>query len=55
MTRPVRITVLKRAFHEDLLGPPLTEQTMRDIAPCSDFHNGQEFIIDGPLPVKPEG
>lgn len=55
MTRPIRITVLKRALHEDRLAPPLTEQTIREIAPCSDFCDGQEFIVDGPLPTKPEG
>jgi len=55
MTRPIRITVLKRAFHEDLLAPPLTERTIRQLTPCSDFYDGQEFIVDGPLPAKPEG
>jgi uncharacterized repeat protein (TIGR04076 family) len=55
MTRPVRITVMKRALHTDLLGPPLTEKTVHGITRCRDFKDGQEFIIDGPLPVKPEG
>lgn len=55
MTRPARITVVKKALHKDLLGPPLTEQTLTHITACSEFDVGQAFIIPGPLPVKPEG
>jgi uncharacterized repeat protein (TIGR04076 family) len=55
MTIPVRITVVKRAFHQDLIGPPLTEQVISELTPCSEFHDGQEFIVKGPLPTKPEG
>lgn len=55
MTKRVKITVVKRAFHEDLIGPPLTERAARSVAPCSDFADGQVSTIDGPLPVKPNG
>lgn len=55
MAKHVLITVVKRALHTDLLGPPLTAKTLSSVAPCSDFHDGQEFIIDRLPPRKPDG
>ena len=41
MTIPVRITVVKRAYHEELIGPPQTEHTIDELTPCSEFHDGR--------------
>jgi hypothetical protein len=35
--------------------PALTEEKLEQIAPRSEFRDGQAFIIGGPLPVEPEG
>ncbi len=50
-----RITVLKRAFHEDLTAEYLDESfSPQGKAPCEAFADGQQFDIDR-LPRKPEG
>lgn len=49
-----RITVVKRAFHDDLVErffPDLTEK----IKACSVFTDGQSFVVEGPFPSKPDG
>jgi len=41
----VRITVLKRTFHQDLVDTYL-EKGCRPQGPCECFKEGQEFIVD---------
>ena len=48
-----RITVIKRAFHKDVVGeffPSLSEK----IGPCSVFTDRESFVVEGPFPTKPE-
>jgi uncharacterized repeat protein (TIGR04076 family) len=47
----VKITVLKRTFHPDLVNTYLEEEGQTQ-GPCECFKEGQEFIVD---PSKPPG
>jgi len=49
-----RITVVKRAFHKDLIEEHLPERAA-EATPCPVFEDGQAFEIKGPFPAKPEG
>jgi uncharacterized repeat protein (TIGR04076 family) len=44
-TRRCKITVLKRTLHQDLIDEYLDGE-YRDVGPCEQFSEGQEFIID---------
>ena len=49
-----RITVMKRAFHEDLINEHFPESAGK-LTPCLIFHVGQLFEIKGIFPTKPDG
>lgn len=49
-----RITVIKKAFHKDIIEkyfPSLIDQA----SICTVFDEGQVFEVEGPFPSKPEG
>jgi len=51
----VRITVVKRAFHQDLSGEHIrAERYPEGFGPCSLWAEGQSFLVEG-FPKKPEG
>ena len=51
----VRITVVKRAFHRDLVDSYLSNEALREtFSPCPIFQEGQQFISED-WPSKPEG
>jgi len=48
-----RITVIKRAFHRDVVDeffPSLSGK----IGPCSVFLDRESYVVKGPFPTKPE-
>ena len=49
-----RITVMKRAFHEDLIGEHFPEAVGK-LTACPVFQDGQTFDIKGIFPTKPNG
>ena len=49
-----RITVIKKAFHEDVIAKYFPER-LGKAAICSVFQEGQMFVVDGPFPAKPDG
>ena len=50
-----KITVLKRMANRDLIEQYMgDEYKARDIAPCSGFEDGQEFLVENPGTI-PEG
>jgi uncharacterized repeat protein (TIGR04076 family) len=49
-----RITVIKKAFHKDVIDRYLPEFADRAEI-CQLFQEGQTFIVDGPFSSKPEG
>ena len=49
-----RITVVKRAFHEDLINEYFPEAEGNP-TPCPVFQDGQTFAIKGIFPAKPDG
>lgn len=53
--RKVRITVLRRAVYQDLFDDVERPDPNASIAKCPRFVEGQEFIVDAPLPEKPAG
>ena len=49
-----RITVIKKAFHKDVIDEHLPH--LRDQAEiCGVFEEGQTFEVDGPFGSKPDG
>jgi len=51
----VRITVLKRALHRDVLEAQIADEACRaSFGPCSIFEDGQIFISED-WPTKPDG
>jgi len=52
MTRPVRLTVVKRGLDRDLIDRLLPAET--SIERCPAFEDGQEFLFEG-WPAKPAG
>ena len=51
----VRITVVKRAFHKDLVDAHLHNDALREtFAPCPIFQVGQRFVSED-WPSQPEG
>ena len=51
----VRITVVKRAVHEDLIEKHLNKERFPDgFGPCELWREGQEFVVEG-WPSRPEG
>jgi len=51
----VRITVLKRTLHRDLVDEYVRDESMRHgFGRCTLFEEGQSFISEG-WPTKPEG
>ncbi len=54
MVTKARITVMKRAFHDDLI-EEFFPSLEGEIGPCSVFTDRQSFVVDGPFPEKPEG
>ena len=50
----VKITVIKKSYHQDLVDRHLTEEAKGKFGPCEVFQVGQEFILEG-WPEKPEG
>ena len=51
---PVRITVMKRPLHSDLIAAHLPHLNDRAV-PCEKFSEGQSFLVDAFPPEKPEG
>jgi len=49
-----RITVMQRAFHENLIREHFPD-AIEKATPCSVFQDGQVFEIQGMFPAKPEG
>ena len=49
-----RITVIKKAFHKDVIDQYLPEISDRAEI-CPVFQEGQTFVVEGPFPSKPEG
>ena len=49
-----RITVIKKAFHQDVIERYFPER-VGQAKVCSVFQEGQTFMVDGPFPSKPEG
>jgi uncharacterized repeat protein (TIGR04076 family) len=52
MTRPVKVTVVKRGLDQDLIGRLVPKET--PIERCSAFEDGQEFLFVD-WPSKPTG
>jgi len=50
----VRITVVKRSLNKDLIDAYVPERS-ETAAPCSLFEDGQQFIVAGPFPSRPDG
>jgi len=50
MPTQVKITVMKRLFHEDMVADCATEQW----EPCQHLQDGQVFVVDQSV-AKPEG
>lgn len=51
----VRITVVKRAFHRELVDAYLLDDVLRQtFSPCPLFEEGQSFVSED-WPSKPEG
>ncbi len=51
---PARITVIKKAFHRDVIDRHLPHLSA-EAAACPVFEEGQTFEVDGPFGGKPEG
>lgn len=52
----IRITVVKRAAYMDLLDRHLDREAFpQAYGPCEIMQDGQEFILDGIFPRRPEG
>ena len=49
-----RITVIRKAFHRDVIDEYLPHLSAEAEA-CPVVEEGQEFVVDGPFPSKPEG
>lgn len=50
----VRVTVIKKAFHRDVIDRFLPELS-GTATPCPVFEAGQTFLIENPFASKPEG
>jgi uncharacterized repeat protein (TIGR04076 family) len=52
----IKITVVKRAAHMDLLDRHMnTDDFPQASGPCEIMKDGQEFVMDGIFPRRPEG
>ena len=49
-----RITVIKKAFHKDVIDRYFPDKA-NQAEVCSVFEEGQVFVVDGPFPAKPNG
>ena len=50
-----RVTVLKRMANRDLIERYMGDETRaKNIAPCTNFYDGQSFLVDNPG-TPPEG
>ena len=54
MMAKVKITVVKRAAHKDLIDIHIKKDFPREFGACEKFGDGQEFVIEG-FPGMPEG
>jgi len=49
-----RITIIKRAFHRDVIAEHLPS-LLAEAVPCPAFREGQTFEVTDPFGAKPEG